>query len=64
MRSRKLIPRTIAEILRDTLRQLEATTDLRKDEPTVLELRVHLLRTLRTVGTPSETQPTAPPAAD
>ena len=62
MRSSKLVPRTIPDILRDTLRQLEATTDRGKDDAALTELRIHLLRTLRRIEIPSETQ--TPPQAE
>lgn len=54
MHSSERVPHTIADILRDTLRQLEAATDIRKDEAALIELRIHLLRTLRGLEPPKE----------
>ncbi|MGA2909625.1 MAG: hypothetical protein ABSE36_18130 [Terracidiphilus sp.] len=48
---------TIAEIIRDTLRQIEASTDERKDTPAIIELRLQLLRMLREMETPKGTDP-------
>ena len=63
MPTREHVTSTIADIIYDTLRQIEASTDTRKDSPAVIELRLQLLRMLRDLEGPQGTQPSSPPNA-
>ncbi len=54
---------TMADIICDTLHQIEASTDVCKDAPAIIQLRLQLLCMLRELETPKGIQPPPPPNA-